>query len=315
MKKYIKCILILVVVTLFSARANATETKYEVNNTSEAYRASQSVNHYILSYHFTNSTTPEEFLSDLKNKLSNSNISINLRKFSVVKDTGVNISLEFKGQYSDQQNSGYVIPLNGRGIQSFDEFKFKILLVDICPAIERHLGQYHFTNSTTAENVISYLTNKINDPNIIITMDQFNITEACEVKLSLQINDKRDSGQAKFFYSGLISTYNSNIINKYDWRQLADGTWNYYDASGKKIINSWYGIDGKFYYFNESGTMVTGWYLINNDWYHFNESGARNTGWYNDNGKWYYLTETGKMLTNSIIEGTYMLDKSGVWIQ
>lgn len=54
---------------------------------------------------------------------------------------------------------------------------------------------------------------------------------------------------------------------------------------------------------------------IDANWYHFDELGIMNTGWYNDNGKWYYLCSSGVMIANAMVEGRYLLDKSGVWIK
>jgi glucan-binding YG repeat protein len=138
------------------------------------------------------------------------------------------------------------------------------------------------------------------------------------------------------------------------WVQLSDGTWNYYDATGNKVVNNWVNAggvwyylkadgvmatgwvndngtwyylkssgamatgwvndNGTWYYLNTSGAMATGWVNDNGTWYYLNTSGAMATGWVNDNGTWYYLNESGAMLSNTTVDG-YVLGASGAWIQ
>jgi glucan-binding YG repeat protein len=118
------------------------------------------------------------------------------------------------------------------------------------------------------------------------------------------------------------------------WVQLADGTWNFYDATGTKVVNNWANVGGvwyylkadgvmatgwaqvggTWYYLNASGAMQTGWVNDNGTWYYLKSSGAMATGWVNDNGTWYYLNASGAMLANTTVDG-YVLGASGAWIQ
>ncbi|WP_077861434.1 N-acetylmuramoyl-L-alanine amidase family protein, partial [Clostridium sp. BL-8] len=116
------------------------------------------------------------------------------------------------------------------------------------------------------------------------------------------------------------------------WVQLADGTWNLYDATGNKVVNNWAivggtwyylkadgvmatgwtNVGGTWYYLNASGAMQTGWFNDNGTWYYLQSSGAMATGWFNDNGTWYYLNASGAMLANTTVDG-YVLGASGAW--
>ena len=118
------------------------------------------------------------------------------------------------------------------------------------------------------------------------------------------------------------------------WSQLADGTWNFYDTTGTKVVSNWVNVGGvwyylkadgvmatgwlqdggTWYYLNGSGAMQTGWLNDNGTWYYLTSSGAMATGWINDNGTWYYLSGSGAMLANTTVDG-YKLAASGAWIR
>jgi hypothetical protein len=101
---------------------------------------------------------------------------------------------------------------------------------------------------------------------------------------------------------------------KVGWDQLADGTWNFYDATGTKVVSNWVNVGGVWYYLKADGVMATGWLNDNGTWYYLKSSGAMATGWLNDNGTWYYLNASGAMLANTTVDG-YVLGASGAWIQ
>lgn len=80
---------------------------------------------------------------------------------------------------------------------------------------------------------------------------------------------------------------------KVGWNQLSDGTWNFYDSTGAKIVNDWANVSGVWYFLNVNGVMAT--------------------GWVNVYGIWYYLYSDGSMAANTIING-YRLSSSGALI-
>lgn len=79
----------------------------------------------------------------------------------------------------------------------------------------------------------------------------------------------------------------------------SNGKTQFYDATGNLVKSSWINSDGKWYYFDELGTMIIGWKNISNNWYYFLEDGSRATGWIKKNSEWYYLGEDGIMKTSS----------------
>ena len=133
---------------------------------------------------------------------------------------------------------------------------------------------------------------------------------------------------------GETATTEPAVTAKTGWDQLADGTWNLYDVTGKKVTGwsnvggTWYYMDpttavmktgwvkdnGTWYYCNNSGAMQTGWVKDNGTWYYCNASGAMQTGWLNDNGTWYYLNADGSMAANTTVDG-YVLGANGAWIK
>jgi len=125
---------------------------------------------------------------------------------------------------------------------------------------------------------------------------------------------------------------------KTGWDQLADGTWNFYDTTGAKVVNNWINVGGTWYYLKADGVMATGWLQVggalyylnpisngtkgamktgwlndNGTWYFLQSSGAMKIGWINDNGTWYYLYSNGAMAANTVING-YRLSSSGALI-
>ena len=120
------------------------------------------------------------------------------------------------------------------------------------------------------------------------------------------------------------------------WVQNADGTWNYLNAEGNKVIgwlqspasglwyymdangvmmsNGWIKDNATWYYLTESGAMKTGWLNDRGTWYYLQANGAMKTGWLNDRGTWYYLNASGAMLANTTVDG-YVLGANGAWIK
>lgn len=92
-------------------------------------------------------------------------------------------------------------------------------------------------------------------------------------------------------------------------RWMNDGQWWYRYGDGSYPVAKFDTINGKKYYFDNSGYMVTGWKLIDKDWYYFNGSGCMIKDQWIGN---YYMGKDGKMLKNQWV-GKYYVDASGVW--
>lgn len=113
-----------------------------------------------------------------------------------------------------------------------------------------------------------------------------------------------------------------NLIDKNTiktgWNQSTDGSWNFYDSTGAKVVNNWVNVNGTWYFLKADGSMASGWQQVNGTWYFFNPisdgtKGAMKTGWANDNGTWYYLNSSGGMQTGWVNDnGTwYYMNSSG----
>lgn len=84
-----------------------------------------------------------------------------------------------------------------------------------------------------------------------------------------------------------------NAANK--WVQV-NGKWQYKDATGNAVKNSWM----QNYYLQADGNMATGWLSYNGSWYYLGTDGAVKNGWQSVNGIWYFLDSQGKMVTGWI---------------
>ncbi len=113
------------------------------------------------------------------------------------------------------------------------------------------------------------------------------------------------------------------------WVQI-NGAWQYNDASGNPVRNTWVGnyylldngnmaagwlnYNGSWYYLGSDGAKKTGWQLVDGNWYYLDSQGKIQTGWIKDsNGKYYYLNSYGAMVYNTTIGG-YKLGSDGACI-
>ena len=159
----------------------------------------------------------------------------------------------------------------------------------------------------------------------------------------LDNTSKIDTSDTDMKYSGV----------NFGWKKNNDGTYSLFDSKGNMVKSDWCKVDGKWYYFNDSGIiqngwikydggwfyldsngnpktgwtslgqtwyyldnsgkMQIGWHNINGKWYYFNNKGEMLTGWQKINSKWYYFDHSGKMLSNTVIDG-YTLGPNGFWI-
>lgn len=157
---------------------------------------------------------------------------------------------------------------------------------------------------------------------------------------TLNITRKASSSSSNTDNDNSNNTTDSNngtsTVKANQWMTV-NGKWQYNDASGNPIKNTWfydrgYGQtyyldaqgnmvtgwlykDSQWYYLDNSGAKRTGWQLVGGEWYYLDSAGVMKTGWLKDlDGKWYYLKESGKMARNETING-YKLGSNGAWIK
>lgn len=112
------------------------------------------------------------------------------------------------------------------------------------------------------------------------------------------------------------------------WVQV-NGFWQYNDAQGKPVKNTWVGnyylldngnmatgwvnYGGNWYYLGIDGAKKTGWQKVDGIWYHLDSQGKIQRGWFKDiDGKYYYLNNFGGMAYSTTIDG-YRLGANGAW--
>ncbi|MCQ5385680.1 hypothetical protein NO348_12700 [Hungatella hathewayi] len=117
------------------------------------------------------------------------------------------------------------------------------------------------------------------------------------------------------------------------WTQTANGKWIF--ASDRTYANEWAYINNPYaagnqpeaawFRFDEEGFMVTGWFTDQNgNLYYLNPAidgtqGQMLTGWQQIDGSWYYFNSSskevmGKLLTNTVIDGSFLVNEKGQWI-
>lgn len=98
------------------------------------------------------------------------------------------------------------------------------------------------------------------------------------------------------------------------WRMIS-GKWYYFGDDGY-AVTGWQQLGDKWYYMSSDAEMTTGWQEVDGKWYYLNEDGDMATGWVQAKpGKWYYLYSDGSMAVNTVIDGSYSVDSTGLWIQ
>lgn len=117
-----------------------------------------------------------------------------------------------------------------------------------------------------------------------------------------------------------------------DWedRETTYGIWqgNRYRISDldqeAEYAKGWIQIFGRWYYFNQNGTLQTGWIQDGDTRYYSDQEGAMQVGWVQPRGSsaWYYFSSSGAMQTGWIMgaPGTwYYLNEDGAmhigWLQ
>ncbi|HAI92956.1 MAG TPA: hypothetical protein DCM21_10595 [Butyrivibrio sp.] len=110
-------------------------------------------------------------------------------------------------------------------------------------------------------------------------------------------------------------TESSTTVKSGKW--ILGSRWWYQYDDGSYPKNCFLKINGKTYYFDNSGYMVTGWQKKGWDnYYYFDTNGAMVTGWQKIDGKWYYFYESGKMAQRivKINNKNQVFAPSGQWV-
>ena len=142
------------------------------------------------------------------------------------------------------------------------------------------------------------------------------------------------------------TTTSKAAAKKVGWTQVGN-TWNYYNAQGNQVKNTWVGsywlgsdgkmvtsgwVDGGKYYVGKQGWWVkdakktaettksttttakkSGWSKVGNTWYYYDAKGSQvKNAWIGS----YWLGSDGKMATNSWVDGgKYFVGNQGWWVK
>jgi glucan-binding YG repeat protein len=107
-------------------------------------------------------------------------------------------------------------------------------------------------------------------------------------------------------------TFKTAQVTVTGWQQK-NGKWYYYDSTGSAVTGE-KKLSGKWYYFDANGVMQTGWKQWAGKWYYYDlKSGAMRQGaWLSAGGNWYYFDDTGAMVTGwKQVGGTWFYFASG----
>lgn len=181
----------------------------------------------------------------------------------------------------EPENARYMVEVNGEAVEESEDYEKTITLTD---------------DKTELKIKVEDLSGK--KRNYIVNVYKGEIPKSAQ-KLIDAANTSSDNNAG-------------TKINQ--WVQI-NNKWQYNDAIGNQIKNSWFYDKnyGKTYYFQADGTMATGWLNNNGKWYYLGADGSMKTGWIIDENKYYYLYSDGTMAYNTIING-YKVNENGVWI-
>ena len=151
---------------------------------------------------------------------------------------------------------------------------------------------------------------------------------ACEGK---HVNELVVKSGTKYYYNELGKKVR-NSYQKYNDKEY------YFNDKGEAIVNSWtadgekyansngelvkyqlYDIDGKRYYFDETGkrSHLTKWKYINDvdDYFYLDDGVVSNDGWKEIDGRWYYFDIDGRYLKSQWIDTSYYVNDKGEMCQ
>lgn len=204
----------------------------------------------------------------------------------------------------DEDDDSYTVTIDGTSVDNDDKFKKSVDL-------------------KTGKNEIKVKLKNDDDEKRIYTL---NITRGS----SSSTSDSASTSNTTTATSKPDTATTASTAKVSQWVQV-NGKWQYNDATGNPVKNSWVGN----YYLQADATMATGWLNYSNSWYYLGTDGAKKTGWqlvegqwyYLDtaegrmqtgwikdiDGKYYYLNSNGTMASNTTING-YKLGSNGAWI-
>lgn len=113
----------------------------------------------------------------------------------------------------------------------------------------------------------------------------------------------------------ILAVLNPPAVVRADWEQDKFG-WRYFEEDGNCPVSVWKEMDGKWYYFKDTGYMAEGPVLIDEIQYYFHSSGAMaSEEWIEFREEWYYFNKDGSMARGRWIDDLYYVDKEGAMVK
>lgn len=244
------------------------------------------------------------YLDDLTLTYKDDEIDFDFEEDKSTYNIEVKNSVTYVKVCAEPEDEDYSVKINGSTVDDDDDWEKKV-------------------NLEEGKNTITVKIKYDGDERIYT----LNITRKASSSSSDTDNDNLDNTTG--------SDNGTSTVKANQW-VIVNGKWQYNDASGNPIKNTWfydrgYGQtyyldaqgnmvtgwlykDSQWYYLDNSGAKRTGWQLVGGEWYYLDSAGVMKTGWLKDlDGKWYYLKESGKMARNETING-YKLGSNGAWI-
>ena len=245
------------------------------------------------------------YLDDLTLTYKDDDIDFDFEEDKSTYNIEVKNSVTYVKVCAEPEDEDYSVRINGSTVDEDDDWEKKVNLEEGKNTITvkiKYDGDERVYTLNITRKASSSSSNTDND-NSNNTTDSNNGTSTVKANQWVTVNGKWQYNDAS-----------GNPIKNTWFYDRGYGQTYYLDAQGN-MVTGWLYKDSKWYYLDNSGAKRTGWQLVGGEWYYLDSTGVMKTGWLKDlDGKWYYLKENGKMARNETING-YRLGSNGAWIK
>lgn len=268
------------------------------------------------------------YLDDLTLTYKDDEIDFDFEEDKSTYDINVKNSVTYVKVYAEPEDEEYSVRINGSKVDEDDDWEKKVNLEEGKNTIIVKI-KYDGDERIYTLNITRKASSSSNNTDNSADSDESSNSNSNSSNINSNNSNTNNNN----------SNTNSNISDNIKANQwvVNNGKWQYNDASGNPIKNTWfydrsYGQtyyldangnmvtgwlykDNKWYYLNNSGAKQTGWQLVQGTWYYLDSAGVMKTGWLKDlDGRWYYLQANGAMAKNTTVDG-YKLGSNGAWIR
>ncbi|MBE6070363.1 MAG: cell wall-binding protein [Clostridium butyricum] len=270
------------------------------------------------------------YLDDLTLTYKDDEIDFDFEEDKSTYDINVKNSITYVKVYAEPEDEEYSVRINGSKVDEDDDWEKKVNLEEGKNTIIVKI-KYDGDERIYTLNITRKASSSSNNTDNSADSDESSNSNSNSSNINSNNSNTNNNNSNTNTNSNI-----SGIIKANQW-VVNNGKWQYNDASGNPIKNTWfydrsYGQtyyldangnmvtgwlykDNKWYYLNNSGAKQTGWQLVQGTWYYLDSAGVMKTGWLKDlDGRWYYLQANGAMAKNTTVDG-YKLGSNGAWIR